>query len=90
MSFLHPALTAARANGQVVTSDWRSFWSFAPPVYGITGSDGKTTTTSLIAAMLRKNHPTVHIGGNIGAALLPMIDTIENATSASLSFRVFS
>ena len=49
-----PELTAARKAGKVITSDLEMFFDLCPcPIIGVTGSDGKTTTTTLIAEMLR-------------------------------------
>ena len=45
-------------------------------IYAVTGSDGKTTTTTLIAEMLKAEGRTVHLGGNLGRALLPIVDQI--------------
>jgi UDP-N-acetylmuramoylalanine--D-glutamate ligase len=42
---------------------------------GITGSNGKTTTTSLIGHILRESGVTVQVGGNIGLAVTAMLDT---------------
>ncbi len=66
-----PEIERARANGAVVTSEMDVLFALCPcPVIGVTGSDGKTTTTSLIAAMLTEAGVTVHLGGNIGRPLL--------------------
>ncbi|MDR0292869.1 MAG: UDP-N-acetylmuramoyl-L-alanine--D-glutamate ligase [Oscillospiraceae bacterium] len=69
----HPALLEAKANGSLVTGEMEVFFSLCPcPVTGVTGSDGKTTTTTLIAEMLRAGGRTVHLGGNIGVPLLAL------------------
>ncbi|KRF03406.1 UDP-N-acetylmuramoylalanine--D-glutamate ligase [Paenibacillus sp. Soil766] len=70
----HPALDSARAGGSRVTSEMEEFFALCPcPIYGVTGSDGKTTTTSLIADMLAEGGRTVHLGGNIGTPLLTRV-----------------
>jgi UDP-N-acetylmuramoylalanine--D-glutamate ligase len=78
MYYNHPQLSKARAEGKAVTSEMEVFFDLCPcKIYAVTGSDGKTTTTTLIAEMLAKSGKTVHKGGNIGRALLPIIDTIK-------------
>lgn len=47
------------------------------PVVSITGSSGKTTTTSLVGAMLQASGHTVHVGGNIGSPLIDRLDSIR-------------
>jgi len=78
MYFNMPRLRELRDAGIVVTSEMEVFFDLCPcTTIGITGSDGKTTTTTLIAEMLREAGKTVHLGGNIGRALLPIVDTIK-------------
>ena len=66
-----PALLEAKKRGSVVTSEMEIFFEVCPcTIIGVTGSDGKTTTTSIIADMLRAAGKTVYLGGNIGHPLL--------------------
>lgn len=66
-----PELTAAVARGSVLTSEMEVFFEVCPcPKIAVTGSDGKTTTTTIIAELLRRAGRTVHLGGNIGHPLL--------------------
>ena len=69
----NPALEALRAAGAKVTSEMEIFFEVCPcPVIAVTGSDGKTTTTTLISEMLKAQGYTVWLGGNIGTPLLPV------------------
>ena len=78
MSFHLPELTAARKKGIAVTSEMEVFFDLCPAtIFAVTGSDGKTTTTTLISEMLKAEGKTVHIGGNIGTPLLPIVDKIK-------------
>ena len=73
-----PQLQEARAMGVVVTSEQELFFQFCPcPAYGITGSDGKTTTTSIIAELFRAQGKRVFLGGNIGNPLFQMVEEIK-------------
>ncbi len=76
---LHPRfLEEARARGSVVTSEMEVFFQVCPcPILGVTGSDGKTTTTTIIARLLEAAGHTVHLGGNIGRPLLSGADAIR-------------
>lgn len=69
-----PELNEARKKGSIVTSEMEVFFDVCPAhIIGITGSDGKTTTTTLIYKMLEKQGYKTWLGGNIGNPLL--IDT---------------
>ena len=73
-----PQLVKAKQNGSIITSEMELFFDYCPcPIIAITGSDGKTTTTSLVYEMLKKAGYTVHLGGNIGMPLLPRIKGIS-------------
>lgn len=77
MSFNLPELEAARKRGIAVTSEMEVFFDLCPAtVFAVTGSDGKTTTTTLIAKMLEAEGKRVFVGGNIGKPLLPEIEQI--------------
>ena len=64
-------LEAAKARGSLVTSEMEVFMSLCPcPIIAVTGSDGKTTTTTIISELLKAAGYNVHLGGNIGHPLL--------------------
>ena len=90
MYYNNEILTKARAAGTAVTSEMEVFFDLCPcPVYAVTGSDGKTTTTTLIAELLSAEGKTVHKGGNIGRALLPIIETIDENDAAVVELSSF-
>ena len=66
-----PQLLAAKERGSVVTSEMEVFFDVCPcKIVAVTGSDGKTTTTTIIAKLLEAAGHKVHLGGNIGKPLL--------------------
>ncbi len=77
MSFYLPELEEARKRGIAVTSEMEVFFDLCPAtIFAVTGSDGKTTTTTLISKMLEAEGKKVFVGGNIGKPLLPEIENI--------------
>lgn len=77
MNFHLEELENARKRGIAVTSEMEVFFDLCPAtIFAITGSDGKTTTTTLIAKMLEAEGKKVYVGGNIGNPLLPEIEKI--------------
>lgn len=73
-----PEIRAAIENGAKLSSEMELFFEICPcPIFGITGSDGKTTTTTLTHLFLdiekRKSGHRAYVGGNIGAPLLPLV-----------------
>ena len=70
----NPAIQALVAKGAQVTSEKEVFFEVAPcQLIAVTGSDGKTTTTTLISEMLKASGKTVWLGGNIGTPQLPLV-----------------
>ena len=85
-----PELETARAKGSTITSEMEVFFEVCPcPIIAVTGSDGKTTTTTIIAQLLRAAGHTVHVGGNIGHPLLAEADTIRPTDWAVLELSSF-
>ena len=74
----NPALAGLRQAGAEVTSEMEAFFELCPcTILAVTGSDGKTTTTTLISEMLKAAGKTVWLGGNIGTPLLPLLDEMK-------------
>lgn len=90
MRYHLPELEAARKRGAAVTSEMEVFFQLCPcKIYAVTGSDGKTTTTSIIAELLKAQGKTVHLGGNIGKPLLPEIESIQPEDCAVVELSSF-
>ena len=76
--------------GTEVSSEMELFFRLCPcKIYAVTGSDGKTTTTSLIAKMLEESGRKVYLGGNIGRALLPVAEEVEETDVAVVELSSF-
>lgn len=70
-----PELEQVRSRGDVVTSEMEVFFEVCPcHTIGVTGSDGKTTTTTIIASLLKAAGYNTYMGGNIGKPLLADTD----------------
>ncbi|MBQ2932417.1 MAG: UDP-N-acetylmuramoyl-L-alanine--D-glutamate ligase [Clostridia bacterium] len=89
-----PQLLAAERNGAFLTSEMELFFELCPcPIIAVTGSDGKTTTTTLIGEMLKKEGYNCYIGGNIGK---PLVGEVEKMMPKDMvvvelsSFQLFS
>jgi UDP-N-acetylmuramoylalanine--D-glutamate ligase len=85
-----PYLVKARASGVPVDTEMNLFMRLCRgTVIGVTGSNGKTTTTSLIGSILQAAHPRTHVGGNIGRSLLPEVAQIESGDPVVLELSSF-
>ena len=83
-------LLAARERGSRITSEMEAFFMLCPcPVVAVTGSDGKTTTTTIISELLKAQGYHVHLGGNIGHPLLCEVPEIEEGDVAVLELSSF-
>ena len=83
-------LEAAKARGSCLTSEMEAFLSLCPcKVIAITGSDGKTTTSTIISELLKAAGYRVHLGGNIGNPLLCEIPEIGEDDVAVIELSSF-
>ncbi|MBQ7767633.1 MAG: UDP-N-acetylmuramoyl-L-alanine--D-glutamate ligase [Oscillospiraceae bacterium] len=86
----NPALEGLRQNGAEVTSEMEIFFELCPcRILAVTGSDGKTTTTTLISEILKAAGKTVWLGGNIGTPLLPKLDDMKATDYAVVELSSF-
>ena len=85
-----PEISACVQKGAVLTSEMEVFFLICPcPIIAVTGSDGKTTTTTIIAELLKKAGKRVWVGGNIGHPLLAEAGSIRPTDWAVLELSSF-
>ena len=90
MRYTEPALAAAKNNGSVLTTEMELFMNLCPAkIFAITGSDGKTTTTTLVSELLKAAGFKVWLGGNIGTPLLDQIEFISEDDMVVLELSSF-
>ncbi|MBQ3192278.1 MAG: UDP-N-acetylmuramoyl-L-alanine--D-glutamate ligase [Oscillospiraceae bacterium] len=86
----NPAIEALRSRGAQVTSEMEVFFEVCPcTLLAVTGSDGKTTTTTLVSEMLKAAGKTVWLGGNIGTPLLPLVRQMKQEDFAVVELSSF-
>ena len=86
----NPALERLRQAGAKITSEMEVFFEVCPcRLIAVTGSDGKTTTTTLISEMLKAEGYTVWLGGNIGTPLLPLCPQMKDTDYAVVELSSF-
>ena len=72
------ALVLEEQRGAIITTEIEMLMKLAPcQIIGVTGSDGKTTTTSLIYSILKKQGYNTYLGGNIGKPLFTKLEEIK-------------
>ncbi|MGI5977433.1 MAG: UDP-N-acetylmuramoyl-L-alanine--D-glutamate ligase [Candidatus Limivicinus sp.] len=85
-----PHLAAAKEKGSIITSEMEVFFKVCPcRTIAVTGSDGKTTTSTIIAELLKKAGHKVHLGGNIGHPLLCEVPEMFKSDFAVLELSSF-
>lgn len=85
-----PALRQLRSAGAEITSEMEAFFEVCPcRIIAVTGSDGKTTTTTLIAKILEHAGHRVWLGGNIGQPLLPLAEQMQPTDLAVVELSSF-
>ena len=85
-----PAVKHLRDSGATITSEMEAFFAACPcDILAVTGSDGKTTTTTLISEMLKAEGKTVWLGGNIGTPLLPLVRQMKKEDVAVVELSSF-
>lgn len=85
-----PELRALTENGAVLSSEMEVFFQVCPcRIIAVTGSDGKTTTTTIIGEMLKHAGFRVWIGGNIGQPLLSFADQMSERDVAVVELSSF-
>ncbi|MCI1944576.1 UDP-N-acetylmuramoyl-L-alanine--D-glutamate ligase [Clostridium luticellarii] len=86
----NPYLVKARQEGAYITSEMEEFIKYCPgKVYGVTGSDGKTTTTTIIYNILKGRGYRTWVGGNIGTPLFSRIKEMKSEDKVVLELSSF-
>ncbi len=86
----NPAIESLRARGAQITSEMEIFFEVCPcTILAVTGSDGKTTTTTLISEMLKSEGKKVWLGGNIGTPLLNLVPQMNETDYAVVELSSF-
>ena len=86
----NPAIAKLQEQGAEVTSEMEVFFEVCPcRKIAVTGSDGKTTTTTLVSEMLKAAGYKVWLGGNIGTPLLPLVRQMRETDFAVVELSSF-
>ncbi|MBY0757474.1 UDP-N-acetylmuramoyl-L-alanine--D-glutamate ligase [Clostridium sardiniense] len=84
------ALVRVKREGAYITSEMEEFVRYCTgKIYGVTGSDGKTTTTTIISKLLSEEGYKTWVGGNIGTPLFAQIEEIKKEDMVVLELSSF-
>ncbi|GHT76931.1 hypothetical protein AGMMS50222_10170 [Endomicrobiia bacterium] len=90
ISYFCQELVSAKNHGVKISSEIELFFDVCPcKICGITGSDGKTTTTTLIYAILKKMGLDAFIGGNIGTPIISQVNKMKRNSIAVVELSSF-
>lgn len=90
MRYDHPSIVKCKEQGSIITSEMEVFFEICPAkIIAVTGSDGKTTTTTLIHTMLTEAGYKAHLGGNIGTPLMTKAEEMSDSDYAVLELSSF-
>lgn len=85
-----PQIDTAVRNGAVLSSEMELFFELCPaPITAVTGSDGKTTTTTLISKLYEAAGYKTYLGGNIGTPLLSYVEEMKPEDKVVLELSSF-
>lgn len=85
-----PKICRAALRGATVWGEAEYFAALCPcPIYAVTGSDGKTTTATMLSGLLSAMGRTVYFGGNVGRSLLPFLSEIRPTDACVLELSSF-
>lgn len=85
-----PELLEAASRGAEITSEIEAFFEVCPcNIIAVTGSDGKTTTTTIISELLKASGRRVYVGGNIGTPLFSQAKGMKEEDWAVLELSSF-
>lgn len=90
MKYYSEELNRLRDKNVEITSEMEMFFKLCNcKIIAVTGSDGKTTTTTIISKFLEDQGYNVYLGGNIGKPLLPIIENIKDTDIACVELSSF-
>ncbi len=85
-----PKICRAALRGATVWGEAEYFAALCPcPIYAVTGSDGKTTTATMLSGLLSAIGRTVYLGGNVGRSLLPFLSEMRPTDACVLELSSF-
>lgn len=86
----NPFLVKCKEEGAYITSEMEEFVRYCPAkIFGITGSDGKTTTTTIVYSILQEMGYKTWVGGNIGMPLFAQIEDMTDKDKVVLELSSF-